>query len=194
MTIKSKKMTHHSFHSHQGDHVFFAGYQTAIALLLHCLFSSLEILTSVWTRRIWSRYKNFPKSPCSAAVVFHTPLTFDLPPAALVYVGAGADRKEGQQRRGGENHLGGKRQRPPGEQSRRGEGAGRLWTRVVLTLLYLQVLLHIEDKLFAYLHQAFFREDNGKGVSRHQFVMVPVKWQSFPPRPGTNFGFPFYSF
>lgn len=31
--------------------------------------------------------------------------------------------------------------------------------------LHLQVLLHIEEKLFAYLHQAFFREDNGKAVS-----------------------------
>lgn len=31
--------------------------------------------------------------------------------------------------------------------------------------LHLKVLLHIEEKLFAYLHQALFREDNGKAVS-----------------------------
>lgn len=36
---------------------------------------------------------------------------------------------------------------------------------MVLTSLRLQVLLHIEEKLFAYLHQALFREDNGKAVS-----------------------------
>lgn len=30
---------------------------------------------------------------------------------------------------------------------------------------HLKVLLHIEEKLFAYLHQALFREDNGKAVS-----------------------------
>lgn len=29
----------------------------------------------------------------------------------------------------------------------------------------LQVLLHIEEKLFTYLHQAVFREDNGRAVS-----------------------------
>lgn len=31
--------------------------------------------------------------------------------------------------------------------------------------LDVQVLLHIEEKLFAYLHQAYFREDNGRAVS-----------------------------
>lgn len=30
---------------------------------------------------------------------------------------------------------------------------------------YLQVLLHIEEKLFTYVHQAVFREDNGRAVS-----------------------------
>ena len=33
--------------------------------------------------------------------------------------------------------------------------------------LHLQVLLHIEEKLFAYLHQAVFREDDGRAVSAH---------------------------
>lgn len=32
-------------------------------------------------------------------------------------------------------------------------------------LLHQQVLLHIEEKLFTYLHQAVFREDNGRAVS-----------------------------
>lgn len=30
-----------------------------------------------------------------------------------------------------------------------------------------QVLLHIEEKLFTYLHQAFFREDNGKALLKY---------------------------
>lgn len=38
----------------------------------------------------------------------------------------------------------------------------------------LQVLLHIEEKLFAYLHQAVFREDNGKAVRTRASSPVQV--------------------
>lgn len=40
-------------------------------------------------------------------------------------------------------------------------------------LLHPQVLLHIEEKLFTYLHQAVFREDNGRAVSIQSLHMDP---------------------
>lgn len=37
-------------------------------------------------------------------------------------------------------------------------------------LHHLQVLLHIEEKLFTYLHQAVFRENNGRAVSIDSYL------------------------
>lgn len=68
--------------------------------------------------------RSFPH--LSAGVFDSFPPTFDLRSAALVYVSAGADCEEEQQRWGGENHLGGKRQWPPGKWSRCEKDTGRL--------------------------------------------------------------------
>lgn len=84
---------------------------------------------------------------------------------------------------------------------------------LVLTSLHLQVLLHIEEKLFAYLHQALFREDNGKAVSDTRRLEKSPRWTNhqvadivLDPRhvasayshhvtcAGTSNGFQFYSF
>lgn len=98
------------------------------------LHSSFTAFFPVWRFQLPSRHAESgsgtrisPSFPVWLSVFFWPfPRTCDLPSAALVYVSAGADCEEEQQRWGGENHLGGKRQRPPGKSSRGEQDAGRL--------------------------------------------------------------------
>jgi len=165
---------------------FLPGYQIAVTLL--CLSSCLEISTSVWTHSVWSRYK----TPFSFFIFYFYGSSDDedvRPPGTLTSTrflflcfSVSSICPSWQTCRPWRRNAAMKWRRSSAkkrttttrwiDQFCDDDGPILFFAAAsTSTCFHLrqQVLLHIEEKRFAYRHQAVFREDDGRAVRTATF-------------------------